>query len=41
MLFEFARVLLEKILPARKTTELSFLTKIESDPLKLELLKAS
>jgi hypothetical protein len=41
MLFEFARVLLEKISPARKSAELSFLSKIESDPVKLELLKAS
>jgi hypothetical protein len=41
MLFEFARVLLEKISPARKSAELSLLSKIESDPVKLELLKAS
>jgi hypothetical protein len=41
MFFEFARVLLEKISPARKSAELSFLSKIESDPVKLEILKAS
>jgi hypothetical protein len=41
MVFEFARVLLEKISPTRKSAELSFLSKIEYDPVKLELLKAS
>ena len=41
MIFEFCKSILEKIDPARKSGELAFLSKIESDPTKLELLKAS
>jgi len=41
MIFEFCKSILEKIHPARKSGELAFLSKIESDPTKLELLKAS
>jgi lysophospholipase L1-like esterase len=41
MIFEFCKSILEKIHPARKSGELAFLSKIESDPIKLELLKAS
>jgi lysophospholipase L1-like esterase len=41
MIFEFCKSILEKLYPARKTGELAFLSKIESDPTKLELLKAS
>ena len=41
MVFEFCKTILEKIYPAGKTGELAFLSKIESDPTKLELLKAS
>ena len=41
MIFEFCKSILEKINPARKSGELAFLSKIESDPTKLELLKAS
>ncbi len=41
MIFEFCKSILEKIHPARKSSELAFLSKIESDPTKLELLKAS
>ena len=41
MIFEFCKTILEKIQPARKSGELAFLSKIESDPTKLELLKAS
>jgi len=41
MTFEFCKTILEKIHPARKSGELAFLSKIESDPTKLELLKAS
>jgi lysophospholipase L1-like esterase len=41
MIFEFCKTILEKIHPARKSGELAFLSKIESDPTKLELLKAS
>ena len=41
MIFEFCRTILEKIHPARKSGELAFLSKIEADPTKLELLKAS
>ena len=41
MIFEFCKTILEKLYPARKTGELAFLSKIESDPTKLELLKAS
>ena len=41
MIFEFCKTILEKIQPARKSGELAFLSKIEADPTKLELLKAS
>ena len=41
MTFEFCKTILEKIHPARKSGELAFLSKIEADPTKLELLKAS
>jgi lysophospholipase L1-like esterase len=41
MIFEFCKSILEKIHPARKSGELAFLSKIESDPTKIELLKAS
>jgi len=41
MIFEFCKSILEKIHPARKSGQLAFLSKIESDPTKLELLKAS
>ena len=41
MTFEFCKTILEKIYPAGKTGELAFLSKIEADPTKLELLKAS
>jgi len=41
MIFEFCKSILEKIHPARKSGELAFLSKIEPDPTKLELLKAS
>jgi lysophospholipase L1-like esterase len=41
MIFEFCKTIFEKIHPARKSGELAFLSKIESDPTKLELLKAS
>ena len=41
MIFEFCKTILEKLYPARKSGELAFLSKIESDPTKLELLKAS
>ena len=41
MVFEFCKTILEKIYPAGKTGELAFLSKIESDPTKIELLKAS
>lgn len=41
MIFEFCKSILEKIYPARKSGELAFLSKIESDPTKIELLKAS
>ena len=41
MIFEFCKTILEKIHPARKSGELAFLSKIEADPTKLELLKAS
>jgi len=41
MVFEFCKSILEKIHPAGKSGELAFLSKIESDPTKLELLKAS
>ena len=41
MIFEFCKSILEKIHPAGKSGELAFLSKIESDPTKLELLKAS
>jgi len=41
MIFEFCKTILEKIHPAGKSGELAFLSKIESDPTKLELLKAS
>jgi len=41
MIFEFCKSILENIHPARKSGELAFLSKIESDPTKLELLKAS
>ena len=41
MMFEFCKSILEKIYPARKSGDLAFLSKIESDPIKIELLKAS
>ena len=41
MIFEFCKTILEKIYPAGKTGELEFLSKIESDPTRIELLKAS
>jgi lysophospholipase L1-like esterase len=41
MIFEFCKTILEKLYPAGKTGELAFLSKIESDPTKIELLKAS
>ena len=41
MIFEFCKSILEKIHPAGKSGELAFLSKIEADPTKLELLKAS
>jgi lysophospholipase L1-like esterase len=41
MVFEFCKTILEKIYPAGKTGELAFLSKIEADPTKLEVLKAS
>lgn len=41
MIFEFCKSILEKIYPARKSGDLAFLSKIESDPTKIELLKAS
>jgi len=41
MVFEFCKSILEKIHPAGKSGELAFLSKIESDPTKLKLLKAS
>ncbi len=41
MIFEFCKSILEKIYPARKSGDLAFLSKIESDPIKIELLKAS
>ena len=41
MIFEFCKSILEKIYPTRKSGDLSFLSKIESDPIKIELLKAS
>ena len=41
MTFEFCKTILEKIHPARKSGELAFLSKIESDPTRIELLKAS
>ena len=41
MVFEFCKTILEKIYPAGKTGELAFLSKIESDPTRIELLKAS
>lgn len=41
MAFEFCRAILEMLYPARKTGELAFLSKIEADPAKIELLKAS
>jgi len=41
MTFEFCKSILEKIYPAGKTGELAFLSKIESDPTRIELLKAS
>lgn len=41
MIFEFCKVILEKINPERKNSGLSFLYQIESDPMKIELLKAS
>ena len=41
MIFEFCKSVLEKIYPARKSGDLAFLSKIESDPIKIELLKAS
>ena len=41
MTFEFCKTILEKIYPAGKTGELAFLSKIESDPTRIELLKAS
>ena len=41
MIFEFCKSILEKIYPIRKSGDLAFLSKIESDPIKIELLKAS
>ena len=41
IMFEFCKSILEKIYPARKSGDLAFLSKIESDPIKIELLKAS
>ena len=41
MIFEFCKTNFEKLYPARKNSELAFLSKIESDPAKIELLKAS
>ena len=41
MTFEFCKTILEKIYPAGKTGELAFLSKIEADPTRIELLKAS
>ena len=41
MIFEFCKTIFEKLYPARKNSELAFLSKIESDPAKIELLKAS
>ena len=41
MIFEFCKSILEKIYPARKSGDLAFLSKIESDPTRIELLKAS
>ena len=41
MAFEFCKTILEKLYPARKSGELAFLSKIEADPTKLKLLKAS
>jgi lysophospholipase L1-like esterase len=41
MIFEFCKSILEKIYPARKSGDLAFLSKIASDPIKIELLKAS
>jgi hypothetical protein len=41
MIFEFINVVIEKLNPATKRGELAFLSKIESDPEKIALLKAS
>ena len=41
MAFEFCKVVLETINPERKNTGLAFLYQIESDPAKIEFLKAS
>jgi len=41
MAFEFCKVVLETINPERKNSGLAFLYQIESDPAKIEFLKAS
>ena len=41
MIFEFCKVVFEKIKPSSKTAELAFLAKIETDPAKIKLLNAS
>jgi len=41
MIFEFCKVVFEKIKPSSKTGELAFLAKIETDPAKIKLLNAS
>jgi hypothetical protein len=41
MLFEFMKVVIERIIPATNRGELAFLSKIESDPAKIAPLKAS
>ncbi|NDI09078.1 MAG: SGNH/GDSL hydrolase family protein [Actinobacteria bacterium] len=41
MIFEFIKVVIERINPASRRGELTFLSKIEPDPAKIELLKAS
>ena len=41
MAFEFCKVVMEMINPKRKNSGLAFLYQIESDPAKIEFLKAS
>jgi len=41
MSYELIKVIAERFNPNIKTRELAFLSKIESDPMKRELLKAS